>query len=643
MSDITIPGFSNQNSAIDTQKIIEDLVELERIPINRLEDTISQYELERQIWLDLGQSIRQLSDNASLLFSFQNPFRERIGTSSDDSAVRVTATRGTEESSHTLEIVNTAQRDRFASQALPKKFLLEAGRYSFSVGDEEITLSFKGGDLTAFVKSLNAIKPDFLTARVVPHTQESAIIVFDAQQYGIENRLGFKDDALPFALEHGIITPNSAEAVAYPELQTVTAQEQIKIPFDNPLEITANTTLTFQAHVERVSPNTAGGFSLRSSGAITLEGVTVPNIASSVPLANAQVETVDNTHPTYLYAQTTDGSEVALADITETADFTDFRIALDAITQPIQALIIRNDNTHQRLAIKEIAISNEQFGEYLPTNPIEVAQNAELIYDGVRVSRPTNTITDLLADVTFDIRSASSAPIDIAITPDYENVKNTVINFVGSYNQLIREVNVITRRDSQIIDELEFLSDEERQSAQERLGALQGEITLNQLRNRLINITQNAYPTHAGQAVNLLAQIGIATNLSNRGGGVNLSRLRGYLELDESEFDNALQTNFQAIQELFGNDTDNDLVVDSGVAYEIDRYSDLYIGAGGTIQIRTGGLDNRIEDGTATVTTYNERLEDYEQKLRDDFGRMQGALNSLDDTTRSLENLGTSQ
>jgi len=249
-----------------------------------------------------------------------------------------------------------------------------------------------------------------------------------------------------------------------------------------------------------------------------------------------------------------------------------------------------------------------------------------------------------LPGVTLNILDSESEEIEIEITPDYDVVKDAIIGFVGSYNQLIRELNILARNDPELINEIEFFTPEEREAAQARLGLMQGETTLTQLRTRLINYTQNPYPTSAGREVNLLSQIGIATNVGGfNSGALNPSRLRGYLEFDESQFDAVLRDKFEAIKELFGNDTDGDLVVDSGIAHQIDTYSDLYIQNGGVVQIRTEGLDNRIERSNEQLTTYNERLENYERKLRSDFGQMQGALNSLDDTTRALDNLQNQQ
>lgn len=644
MSDISIPGFSNQNSTINTDRVIEDLLELERIPIDRIESKIDEYQLEREAWFDIGRRVTQLSDNASFLFSFQNPFNDRIGVSSDNQALTLTPVRRAEEAEHTIKIVQNAGRDRFQSQPIERDYQVSSGKYTFAVGDETVTTNFNGGSLRDFSDEINLTNPDVLTTRVIKTANDASTIVFEAQKYGKDNPLSFQDDALLFAQEHGIIIYKKAQKFQDDSEYVIPEQSEERIALTEQIAPDSSLTLSFTALLEDTSPasDTAAKFQLPSSGSITLENVTVPNIRSNVPIADSEPIVVDNSHPTFLYAILSDDTEVPIADITGSNEPQQAEVPLDAISSPITALILRNSNTHQTLTISDIGIRATSQDDYEPLNSIQQARDAILKIDDIEVTRSSNIIDDLIPQTTIELLAEESATLKVEITPDYENIKNSVIRFVGSYNQLIRELNILSRSNSEIIDELEFLTDDERLQAQERLGLMRGETSLSQLRARLINFTQNPYPTSAGREINLLSQIGIATNVGGfNNSNVSRSRLRGYLELDEAQFDTVLQEQFQAVRELFGNDTDRDLVTDSGLAYEIDRYSNLYTQNGGIVQIRTNGIDGRIERSNEQLVNYNQKIEDYERKLRVEFGRMQGALNSLDATTQSLERLQT--
>ena len=53
----------------------------------------------------------------------------------------------------------------------------------------------------------------------------------------------------------------------------------------------------------------------------------------------------------------------------------------------------------------------------------------------------------------------------------------------------------------------------------------------------------------------------------------------------------------------------------------------------------TGTIDSSISTTETRIERENDRLADREAELRDDFGRMEGAMNTLQENQRTLENL----
>ena len=140
-----------------------------------------------------------------------------------------------------------------------------------------------------------------------------------------------------------------------------------------------------------------------------------------------------------------------------------------------------------------------------------------------------------------------------------------------------------------------------------------------------------------------MAQIGISTNVSGFTGGMDASRMRGYLEIDEARLDSSIRNNLQAVRDLFGFDSDGDFAVDSGVAYQVERNLGPYVQSGGVFAMRRQGIDGRVERTEADIETYNRRLDRYEQRLRVEFGRMEGAMQMLEDNQQALDNLSPQQ
>ena len=106
------------------------------------------------------------------------------------------------------------------------------------------------------------------------------------------------------------------------------------------------------------------------------------------------------------------------------------------------------------------------------------------------------------------------------------------------------------------------------------------------------------------------------------------------------QLDDALATDFESVGQLFGRDTNGDLVVDRGVGVALQQFVTPYVQTGGIVASRTDSLDTQIDNTQNRIARYNERLQDYEQQLRNDFGRMEGMMNQLQDSATALDRLG---
>lgn len=666
MSDIMIPGITN--SGFDTDGMIEQIMEAERIPVTRMEEQIDQFEEERAAWQEIGRRVSNLREVSRLLFGFENPFNDRLATSTDESVLTASADRNAAEGFTDVTVVQLAQADRFLSRNLPEDFQVASGRYGFRVGDQEEFFNFSGGSLEQLAEAINRRASDVVRARVVRNTANSQVILIEAVEPGAENTLTFLEDAREFALEASIleqtldrtvdarIAPTTVSAWTRPLASdqvitqngtlTVEAGGEALIRLPSSIDTGENLVLEVEVSVENlwdewVPPPAPPGPSVPDAGSVTLGDVTIFNSPSGIPLPDwsppEPPTVVDDLR--ILYAQS--GSTVVpLPELSDTEGFETITVQIDEYLPSISSVNIRNQNSHRRVRVRNVRLYDPTSrGDVAPLNAVSTAQNAIVEVEGIRVERTSNTIDDLIDGVTLQLRSPSTRPVEVNVEPDREGVKNSLIDFVFRYNQLLTEINILTRNEQAVIDEITYFTDEEREEAEKRLGMLQGDMMLNNLKSRLQTVMMDPYPTSAGSALTLLAQMGISTNASGPGGGYSASRLRGYLEINERELDGSLETQFPAVKELFGVDTDSDQVIDSGIGYRVDRVSQPYVQVGGIIATRTGTIDSTIDQTEDRVERENERLVDRESELRVDFGRMEGALNSMQENQRTLENL----
>ncbi|TVQ20506.1 MAG: flagellar hook-associated protein, partial [Spirochaetaceae bacterium] len=158
-----IPGITN--SGIDTQSLIDQIMDAQRAPVERMERQIDRYEDERAAWRELGRKISNLQAASRLLFSFETPFLERVASSSDPSSLTATANRNAQLGVASVDVRQLAAADRFISRNLATDFQVPAGRYGFRVGEQETFFTFQGGQLRSFAQTINQRAGDIVSAR----------------------------------------------------------------------------------------------------------------------------------------------------------------------------------------------------------------------------------------------------------------------------------------------------------------------------------------------------------------------------------------------------------------------------------------------------------------------------------------------
>jgi flagellar hook-associated protein 2 len=138
----------------------------------------------------------------------------------------------------------------------------------------------------------------------------------------------------------------------------------------------------------------------------------------------------------------------------------------------------------------------------------------------------------------------------------------------------------------------------------------------------------------------LLAQAGIASDARKPGGGngYDVSKMRGYLEVDEDTLKKALDQHFDAVRQLFGNDTNGDLIVDSGVGFSLDALLRPYVDTGGIVAIKTGTIDTSVGIEKRNIDDLDRRIASKQEELKRKYGMMEGALSQMQGTSSAIDN-----
>ena len=212
-----------------------------------------------------------------------------------------------------------------------------------------------------------------------------------------------------------------------------------------------------------------------------------------------------------------------------------------------------------------------------------------------------------------------------------------MITFIGTYNQVIAEINILTQNKPELISELEYLSETEVEQYEEWLGLFQSDFSLTNGKSAMQTIMSAPYSVEDNSNISMLSHIGISTSADSYS-GYSASKLRGYLEINEKNLDTALENNLNEIKNIFGYDSDGDLIIDSGIAFQLDKRLQSFVQTGGILATKLAGLDSKISNSETKIEKLEIQLDNKEQDLRQKYSQMESTLNSLESQSESLNN-----
>jgi flagellar hook-associated protein 2 len=174
------------------------------------------------------------------------------------------------------------------------------------------------------------------------------------------------------------------------------------------------------------------------------------------------------------------------------------------------------------LTVSGSLIDTSNSGQSVTLSQVQVGKDASLEVDGLSITSPSNTVTNAIPGVTFQLLSANAAePVQVVIANDNSSIESGVSTFVNDYNTLIKSVTGQEGNDSSGNAE-----------------PLYGNPVIAQLQDMLEGTLSSA-PSN-GNILSLYS-LGITTNSD------------GTLSLNSDTLDSALNSNFSDVQGFFQN------------------------------------------------------------------------------------------
>ena len=682
MAGLSIPGVTYTYNTNDT---VENLMQIERIPLTREQNQLDEYKSQQTAWREVNTQLTSLRDSTKTLYSYENPFNNKLTTSTDEAAITATANRGAELQSFKVDVIQPATADRFLSDELSSDYKVPAGVYTYKVGEKQLTVNWKGGSLKDFSAAINKRSNGIVKSMLVGASAGKKTLLIESLTTGKDNKLVFEGAAKDFAIESGMISPvktssstfgataadikqvawkETDKAARMPEISStrtqvsdgkVNVQPRGGYDVSIPSSVTTNENMhisftvkaTLLEDITEQINQTAAEPILPDAGYAEFGGITIQNADSDtlLPKSNVKPEPVDPvTSKNIIYAVFNDGTErvISTPDIlTQKEQSVDISVS---DYKGIKSISIRNANTAYSLEVYALTAydSASNLG-YAPNHAVAQAGDAIIKYEGITITRPTNEIDDVVPEITLNVHEKTEKTASIAVKVDKEASKNALIEFVGRYNQALAKINVLSQNKPDIVNELDYLTDDEKEKLTSQLGMFQTDSSLSNIKSNMQTILSSNYKFTEDTEITALSQLGISTNASGFSGSYSQSRLRGYLEIDEKKLDQALENRMDDIKNLFGYDTDGDLIIDEGIAYRLDKQITAYTQTGGILALKTSTLDSKIKSSESRISKLEDQMDKKEAELKQKYSTMQGSLSTLENQQNTINNFTRQQ
>ncbi len=228
------------------------------------------------------------------------------------------------------------------------------------------------------------------------------------------------------------------------------------------------------------------------------------------------------------------------------------------------------------------------------------AQDAQIKVDNLTATRSTNSLTDVIANVTINLVAADPGNThELSVSEGTPSIISNVEKFVTEYNKLNSTLNELTAFNTET-----------------NTGAiLLGDFTLRGIETQIKRSISDDVSGLIGPVRNLV-NLGVTSNND------------GSLTFDSEVLTKALDSDPVGVQNFFTSD--------NGFAVRFDNLLDDYVSSGSLLDSKTDSLNTTIRGIDTDLEDLNLRLQTMEERLLAQFSALDGLLAQLNTTSNFL-------
>lgn len=214
-------------------------------------------------------------------------------------------------------------------------------------------------------------------------------------------------------------------------------------------------------------------------------------------------------------------------------------------------------NTSTSLKPENVEKNKKGYGLKDQTNHLKTASDAEFLMDGVKMTRPSNTITDIAVGLTLTLNKTGEINFDVQ--QDTEALSKAMEDLVTAYNDLVVNLNAATDFNSETGAK----------------GTLQGVTEVNSIRSTIISTLFDSQPIEGIVKDENGNDVHTTVMLSMQDFGITMTE-SGTLNFQKSKFEEKMKENAEFAESFFSGVTKyKDIDHKGGFFKESDLNTDI--------------------------------------------------------------------
>lgn len=222
-------------------------------------------------------------------------------------------------------------------------------------------------------------------------------------------------------------------------------------------------------------------------------------------------------------------------------------------------------------------------GMYVPADG--EAKDAIITVDGIKVENEDNAFDKAVSGLSIEAMDVTDKPKEVTVSYDLDTVKQTVQDFVTSYNDLHSMLEKSSAKGS----------------------VLNGN---SMVRNLKSSMSSKLMETHS--------DTGVFTSVFDVGLKLNKD---GSLSLDDAKFQDAMKKGYSDVAGLFTGS--------GGLAASMESMLDNYTGSRGMSSTFKDSIQHSIDQSEESLESYQKRMDRYEDTLRSKFSNLDNRLGEM--------------